>query len=84
MQVTVPRHRVFGEVGMILCEGSNMGTKFRLGECKEGGVRLLRKGQARKTAKGLMRASTPLGGGGSQKQNISEIWITRCLSKHCV
>ena len=39
-QVTVPRHGVFGEVARIPCEGSNMGTKFGLGECEEGGARL--------------------------------------------
>ena len=36
-----------------------------------------------KRQKGLMRASTPLGGGGSRERNMSENWITRCLSKHC-
>ena len=33
--MTVPRHGVFGEMARIPCEGSNMGTKFGLGECKE-------------------------------------------------
>ena len=33
-------HGVFGEVARIPCEGSNMGTKFGLGECQEGGARL--------------------------------------------
>ena len=33
--------------------------------------------------KGLMSVSTPLGGGGSYERNMSETWITRCLSKHC-
>ena len=36
----VPRHRVFSEVATIPFEGSNMGTKFGFGECKEGGARL--------------------------------------------
>ena len=58
-------------------------TTFGLGKCEEGGARLWRKGQAGKTAKRLMRASTPLGGGGSRERNMSEIGITRCLSKHC-
>ena len=37
---TVARHKVFGEVARIPCEGSNMGTKFRLREYEEGGARL--------------------------------------------
>ena len=36
----VLRHGVFGEVARIPCEGSNMGTKFGLGECQEGDARL--------------------------------------------
>ena len=36
-----------------------------------------------KWQKGLMRASTPLEEGGSREQNMSEIGITRCLSKRC-
>ena len=34
------RHGVFGEVARLPCERSNMGTKFGLGECQEGGARL--------------------------------------------
>ena len=39
MQIAVLRYRVLGEVVRLTCEKSNIGTKFKLEESKEGGAR---------------------------------------------